>query len=66
MLLFSSPQMLKNFEDFGQFVAFDLTYNLVNENKLGKNNWAVGVFLGKNNHNRPIPFCVVLINDESK
>ena len=56
---------------FGQFVSFDITYNLVKEAKVIEGlprpkKWGLGLFLGKNNHNKTIPFGVCLINSETK
>lgn len=68
--------MIANFREFGerQFVTFDITYNLVKEikveqqknNKIKNRKWGLGLFLGKNNHNKAICFCISLINHEDK
>ena len=54
---------------FGQFISFDITYNLVKEYKEveGKvKKWGLGLFLGKNNHNRTVPFAICIVNSETK
>ena len=68
--------MIANFREFGerQFVTFDITYNLVKEVKMEeqenheikKKKWGLGLFFGKNNHNKAICYCISLINTENK
>ena len=67
--------MMANFKLFGegQFVTFDVTYNLIKEIKLEvkedrsiRKKWGVGLFLGKNNHNKAICFCICILNSETK
>ena len=62
----STPKMVKNFEKFGQFCSFDITYNLIKEIKIDADGttrtWGLGLFLGKNNLNNPIPFAICIIN----
>ena len=65
----SSPEMIKDFKKFGEFVTFDLTYNMIKQFKEEgdkKKKWGLGLFLGKNNHNNPIPFGICLMNSEKK
>lgn len=64
--------MIASFKMFGenQFVTFDVTYNIVKEfiieegesNQTKKRRWGLGLFLGKNNNNKPIVFCLCLLN----
>lgn len=57
-------------QKFGQFMSFDITYNLVKESKVTEGErtkkWGLGLFLGKNNHNKTIPFGICLLNSETK
>jgi len=72
----ASQAMIASFKKFGagQFVTFDITYNIVKEMKLEKleNNierrrtWGVGLFLGKNNHNKAICYCICILNTEKE
>lgn len=75
IFLTATKSMIENFNNYGrnQFVTFDLTYNIVKEvkkeivnNEVKVRKWGVGLFLGKNNHNKAICFCICLINNESK
>ncbi len=54
---------------FGDFMTFDITYNLIKEFKLSqeetrlhKKKWGLGLIMGKNCNNRPIPFAVIATN----
>lgn len=66
--------MIANFKKFGenQFATFDVTYNLVKEikieteeDRIRKRKWGLGLFLGKNNHNKAIIYCICLLNSET-
>jgi len=62
--------MIANFKKYGekQFVTFDITYNLIKEVKKSESQtkkWGVGLFLGKNNHNKAICFCICILNSET-
>ena len=67
--------MIADFKVFGenQFVSFDVTYNLIKEVKLEtiegrivRKKWGIGLFLGKNNHNKAICFSICILNSETK
>lgn len=71
----ATPQMIASFKMFGdgQFVSFDVTYNLIKEIKIEvqedksvRKKWGLGMFLGKNNNNKTICFCICLLNSEKK
>ena len=51
-------------------MTFNITYNLIKEFKVMPDEsikkWGLGLFMGKNNHNMPIPFAVSIINSETK
>ena len=53
---------------YGQFMAFDLTYNLIKQYEFGPEKktkkWGLGLFFGKNCNNKSIPFGVALMNNE--
>jgi hypothetical protein len=63
--------MIADFRKYGekQFITFDITYNLIKEVKRseeGQNKkWGVGFFLGKNNHNKALCFCICILNTET-
>jgi hypothetical protein len=62
--------MIADFKEYGekQFVTFDITYNLIKEVKKSEDQtkkWGVGFFLGKNNHNKAICFCICILNSET-
>ena len=53
VLLLASPQMVKNYEEFGDSMMFDITYNTCNiftfiksdkSDKVSKRYWNLGVF----------------------
>lgn len=61
--------MKEAFHRYGQFMTFDLTYNVIKDIQFidtGQNvyrkKWALGFMLGKDNANRPIAFSIVLMN----
>ena len=68
--------MIESFKKYGegQFMTFDVTYNLVKEVKLDqlesgeikRKKWGLGMFLGKNCNNKAIPFGICLLNVETK
>ena len=63
--------MITNFRKFGekQFITFDIAYNVVKDVKVEKlqngvknHKWGLGLFLGKNNNNRSVCYCMCLVN----
>jgi len=46
------------FEQFGQTVCYDLTYNLIQEISPQRRQYAVGIFTGVNCYNKIIPFGI--------
>lgn len=65
----ASPQMIEDFQKYGDFCSFDITYNLVKEflvdERGKKKKWGLGIFLGKNNNNNAVPFAICLMNSET-
>ena len=64
IFLTSSASMRNNFKIYGQFVAVDVTYNLIRD-RVGSQRWGVILLMGLNNNNHIIPFALGILNNES-
>jgi hypothetical protein len=60
-----SPDMKKAFAVYGERVSFDLTFRLI-KNRMGTDEWKVGVFLGLSSTNKIVPFGVAITLSTTK
>lgn len=57
--------MMNSYKIYGDFMSFDITYNLVSEQKYVGDllkSYGLGLMLGKSSSNKVIPFAFCLIN----
>lgn len=64
IFLAASPQMCRAYTKWGDFVSFDLTYNLLRERSSQKKQWGVGLFVGFDSGLRIILLGVCLMSRE--
>lgn len=58
--------MKQNFHKFGNWVGFDFTFNLIQENHNNGKNWKTGCFMGISNSRKMVPFALVLSTSETE
>ena len=66
LLLMSCPEMRKAYEEYGDVVCFDVTYNLLKKRYMDNKQWGVGFFCGIGHNLEIAVFAVTLICNESK
>lgn len=59
-MLIVTPKMKNNFYKYGNWMGFDFTFNVVQENYKNKKNWKVGSFVGISSTKKLVPFGLVL------
>ncbi len=65
IMIIVSPLMKENFQRFGDWMGFDLTYNLIQEQTEEGRKWGLGVFTGISSSKKIVPFGLVLTNEET-
>jgi len=60
LMLIVTPKMKENFEKYGNWVGFDFTFNLVQENHENGKSWKVGCFMGISSSKKMVPYGLVL------
>jgi hypothetical protein len=66
LMIVVSPKMKRNFEKYGNWVGFDFTFNLVQENHANGKNWKVGCLMGISSSKKMVPFGLVLSTEETE
>lgn len=57
--------MVRMYQKFGDFIFFDITYNLIKQKTNDNRQYGVGVFSGLDNNLRIVVFAVALISRET-
>ena len=65
LLVVTSLSMKEQFEQFGQWVYFDTTYNIIRDVLPGNKRFKVGLFVGLNSARKIIPFGWCILIDET-
>ena len=60
LMIIVTPKMKDNFEKYGNWIGFDFTFNLIQENHSNGKNWKVGCFMGISSSKKMVPFGLVL------
>lgn len=66
LMVVVTPKMKQNFHKYGNWVGFDFTFNLVQENHSNGKNWKVGCFMGISSSKKMVPYGLVLSIDETE
>lgn len=66
LMMVVTPKMKENFHKYGNWVGFDFTFNMVQENHANGKNWKVGCFMGISSSKKMVPFGLVLSTEETE
>jgi len=51
--------MKRNFQDYGDLVSFDLSFNLIKDQHPNGKHWKIGCFLGSSSTKKMVPLAFV-------
>jgi hypothetical protein len=66
LMIVATPKMKDYFHKYGNWVGFDFTFNLVQENYANGKSWKVGCFMGISGSKKMVPFGLVLSTEETE
>jgi len=58
--------MKRNFQDYGDLVSFDLSFNLIKDQHPNGKYWKIGCFLGSSSTKKMVPLAIVAMVPEDK
>lgn len=59
-MIIITEKMKTNFEKYGDWVGFDLTFNIIQEKHASGKDWKIGCFMGISSTKKIVPFGFVL------